>query len=270
MLKSHWNDYAKHWEGQSTPLRPSNSDLRSYQTAFHQAVSRGGYKSLLILGVTPEIHNLSISMGLATRALDQSLSMIKSVWPGPTGSATQGDWQTISDVVQDSSLIVCDGGLHLLDFEQQTTLIQRFKRKPLAGSTAIFRLFLPSDSRVSSSDVFHAFEKREIPNVNYLKVALWHATDIQHRGKTQIRDVWDAIHQHSGGNVTEYLMTFGQSRAAAESLLVYRDSSVAYCFQTIDAVCNLFAEQANFKVISSLIPSYEEGHRFPVVSFCYD
>jgi hypothetical protein len=270
MLESHWGSYAQSWDGQSLPLRPCDDDLLNYQSAVGSAMARATYRRFMILGVTPELYRLGLSRGLKVCAMDRSESMIRSVWPGSPELAIQDDWQSIGRLVRDPSIIVCDGGLHLLDFEQQETLARCFQSQALKASTIILRLFLPVAPRQSSAAILDRFEQGEIPTVSLLKINLWHALDIQENDTTKVRDVWACVHQRSGGDALAYLTLHGQSESAARSFMVYQESSAMYYFQSLQSIQNLFSAHAGFTCERPRFPAYQHGSGFPVVSFFHD
>lgn len=252
------------------PLRPFDEDLLNYQSAVGSAISRAGYRQLMILGVTPELYQLGVSNALKVRAIDRSESMIQSVWPGSSESAIQDDWQSIARFVQDPSILVCDGGLHLLDCEQQERFAQCFQSEALKTSTIILRLFLPLAPRQVSAAILDQFERGEIPTVSLLKVNLWHALDIQENGTTKMRDVWACVHQRSDGDTLAYLTLHGQSESAAQSFMVYQESSAVYYFKSLQSIQHLFSAHAGFTCERPRFPRYQHGPSFPVVSFFHD
>jgi hypothetical protein len=270
MLKTHWDQYAESWGGQSLPLRPSREDLKNYEEAIRVANAEQVYNNLLVLGATPEIYHLGASMGFAPRCIDHSKSMIDSIWPGPPDSAIHGDWREIDRSVGERVIVACDGGLHLLNFDSQMRFMRCFRSGALSLSTLVLRLFLPPKQRQSTNDILEDFETRKLASISYLKVALWHSLDIQNAGVTRIRDVWEAVHQRSRGDVIGYLTSLGQSKIAVDSFLVYRDSPSSYYFHSMDRIHNMIHDSTGFKLKKVLAPKYPKGDCFPVVIYAHD
>ena len=266
-MMNFWEIYSSHWHGQSTPLRPTSLDLNLYEQFFNEAILNQSHHNLLILGVTPELYKLGKALKLYVRGYDESKAMIQTVWPGPPQDVVTENWLDIAKVLKDKSIVVCDGGFHLLKFEEQHNFIQTLQSESLIQSCFIFRFFLPVINKFNSSQILKKFEQKEIPTINYLKFHLWNAEDINKNNTIQLKNVWDTVMQRADGDVVKYFKKYGFSDEEILTFKLYEDNSTIYYFRTIDEINSLFLDTRNFRKAKIAYPSYPEGQYFPIIYY---
>src|SRR5262245_19607035 len=96
---THWNHYSARWQLVGAPLRPGPEDISYLSESVARLLERRPGDRALLLGVTPEIAELSWSPALPLLAVDKSLGMVKAVWPGdtPQRRAMVGDWLELDE-----------------------------------------------------------------------------------------------------------------------------------------------------------------------------
>jgi len=263
-----WGIYAQSWHGQSVPLRPGPDDIGNYKAALHTITDTAVLKHAIILGVTPELHELLKNSEFCVKSIDSNRQMIERVWPGSIDTAICNDWIKIDELGIVFDLCVCDGGFHLLDFRNQASLAEKLGSMTSKGSAVVFRLFLPPESHQTiSTTILDSLENGQIQDLNYLKVNLWHAADLNSGGKVVLTDIWKALLKRSGNDVPAYLSSLGFSLPEIEAVCIYENNNAAYYFSSLQSVEEMFSVRAGLELTSVKYPNYVQGEQFPVITF---
>jgi len=131
-----WEGLARHWNLLGSPLRPSAEDLQRYRTAWLDSLPHGipdRRIDILLLGVTPEIAQFPWAPASSLTAIDSSDGMVASVWPGdgPSRRAILGDWLRTPFSDASFDLVLCDGGLAVLNGLDRIAALSREMRRVL-------------------------------------------------------------------------------------------------------------------------------------------
>ena len=99
--------------------------------------------------------------------------MISHIWPGPAAHVIQADWRELPLADASLDVVVCDGGLHLLDYPQGQSQLARTLARAIApdGLFAV-RLFVPPPQPETEAEVLAALLAGRIPDLNCLKLRL--------------------------------------------------------------------------------------------------
>lgn len=258
----YWREMARRWEKVGAPLRPSGPDLAAYQAVVD--ADRG--RSVVMLGVTPEIYHLKWPPGTDIVALDHTIGMIDSVWAGPRGRALCADWRRMSLAPASRALAVCDGGLHLLSVpDGQAALVQNLARVLSPGGIFALRCFVPPLEPEPATAVIDELHAGKVANVNLLKLRLAMALQQDPRHGVELGRVWGALF---GGGVDPVKLAgrAGWHPGEMSALDSYRDCPTRYHFVTLTEVEELFCrDPGGFEMVSVITPSYDLGERCPVV-----
>jgi hypothetical protein len=154
-----WGAVAERWALLGPPLRPDAEDVANFQRAVDEVAGWMPVRRAVILGVTPELWALRWPAGTEVRAVDRSPEMIAGVWPGDPCDVIVGDW-TVRHFGEGSvQVVLCDGGLQLLDYpDGQAGLFAVLKEVIPRGGRAVFRLFQPPEERLSPDEVLSRLE----------------------------------------------------------------------------------------------------------------
>lgn len=81
-----WPKHSTNWDKIGVPFRPSQSDIDNFKAIV-------GDVPILLMGVTPEIHNAFTTI----TAIDRDPKMISNVWPGDTETKTalNAQWESV-------------------------------------------------------------------------------------------------------------------------------------------------------------------------------
>lgn len=261
-IPSHWPDIARRWEAVGAPLRPSAPDLAAYEAAGR---ARPGDR-LLMLGVTPEIYHLPWPSGADILAVDHTMTMIDSVWPGPRSAAVCADWTAMSLAQGSRHLALCDGGLHLLTHPHgQAALVRNLARVLVPGGIFALRLFVPPSCPETAAEVISDTVAGKVASVNVLKLRLAMALQDNPSDGVQLAGVWAALFG-GGMDPADLALSTGWDPADLSTLDSYRDCAALYHFVTLGQVEQLFCtDPGGFEMVSVTTQSYELGERCPTV-----
>lgn len=158
----HWQTFAERWNRLGSPLRPCAEDVENFSSALGDTP---GY--CLLLGVTPELANLSAHIS----ALDNSADMIRALWPQDK-PVILGDWLAMPFEPCSFDNVIGDGCPVLLSWPlQYQKLFAQVGRVLKPGGKLLLRVFVGAETAESTEQVcsdalagrmksFHAFKWR--------------------------------------------------------------------------------------------------------------
>lgn len=124
-----WAAVAKQWGQVGQPLRPSPQDIAVVSEIVSSWANLHGTPRAMILGVTPELYNMSWPVGSEIIAVDHTQAMIDVVWPGPRDAAKCAEWTNMPLPDKSRDIAVCDGGVILLKYpEEHRQLVDELSR----------------------------------------------------------------------------------------------------------------------------------------------
>lgn len=262
----HWPDMSKVWEQIGQPLRPTQQDLDFLSEEIKLWADKNGIPRALILGVTPELYHLPWPNETDLMAVDHTQEMIDTIWPGSKDSAICADWPNMPIESNSRDIVMCDGGLHLLDYpDGQIQLIKTLQRVIAPGGLCIFRLFALPKHRETVEQVLDDLFNSNIPNLNILKLRLGMALQTSKTEGVVLENVWETLHQAA----PDFERLANKIHWPLEHLLAinaYKNSPSRYYFLKTDEVKDLFDER--FSVKNVHVPDYDLGERCPTVVFC--
>lgn len=268
-----WPQVARNWRNIGAPLRPGAEDV----TFFAQVIAdwsddhpdrapRG-----LILGVTPELHDLPWADRAQLHAADRTVEMIEHVWPGRRDLALHCDWRAIPLPRGSVDIGMCDGGLHLLAApDAQQALAQELADLVTPGGRVAFRLFLPPTVPETADDVLEDLLAGRIRDLNCLKLRLGPALTPSPEEGVALRDVWACLHDLAGAGEWRGLAArLGWAEDHLAAIDSYRDSLARYHFVDQDRALALFTSGTDhaFELVRIVRADYAMGQSCPTVVF---
>ena len=234
-MSNHWDTYDQHWQRIAAPLRPTPEMVQIFERVLQPAG-----RLVLLLGVTPELRNLSTRM----LAVDASAAMIAGVWPGNEGSrkALLGDWLDLPVGATSIDRIAGDGCLSALDTSRaRRKLLAEVARVMKPGGTAAIRLFAGPEKFEDLKTIRDAALERSIGNFHALKwrVAMAGATKDADRS-IPVQRILDTIDDLFPDRDALSAVT-GWSRDSIDTVEVYRGSDMSYSFASTE----MLAEEAS-------------------------
>lgn len=255
-----WPKAAKFWPMIGEPLRPNTKDIEAVITAVSQWP--GSAPRVLILGVTPEYYHLKWPEGSSLQAVDRTPEMIEYVWPGTAEQAALADWRELPFPDSSFDIVLCDGGLHLLDYPAgQKAMIAELHRTLAPGGLAVFRLFTPAAIQEHPDHVLDELEAGEIRDLNCLKLRLGHALQTDAESGVALAEVWQTLRNRCG-DWPSLAARLNWPLAALEAIDAYHENPARYHFVSQDEARILF-ESGGFTPVSSTVSDYPMGNQCP-------
>jgi SAM-dependent methyltransferase len=277
-LVGHWQSAAWQWQQVGPPLRPQAADVEIFTRIIHRHVEarRHGESHplrALILGVTPEIYRLTWPRGTELKAVDHALAMIDEVWPGSREDAICAEWTALPLESESRDVVVCDGGLHLLQYpDQQSALATELSRVIAPGGLFILRLFVPPQRHSPyhgelTDHVLDQLLAGQIADLNVLKFRLWMT---QHRGAAEgvaVRNIWRVVHERAA-DLDALALQIDWKPEHLRALQVYRDSPNRYHLVTSEEAAAVFCQGGRgFAPCELITPKYPLGDQCPILVF---
>lgn len=271
MNEGQWPMVARTWQQIGPPLRPSEEDVGFFGAALSAWCAGAGPVSPrgLILGVTPELYRLSWPPGSQLKAADRTPEMIEYVWPGPASDVLRTDWRQLNGPPRSFDIVLCDGGLHLLDYpDGQADLCRRLARLVAPDGLVALRLFVPPSEPETPEQVLAALLAGAIPDLNCLKLRLGMALQASPRAGAALKQVWRTL-RGEAPDWSGLAAQLGWSTAQLAVIDAYRDASACYHFVSVAEVQRQFCEDTGgaFELLRLDTPSYAMGSQCPTLVF---
>lgn len=229
---SHWQKYPSRWNTLTAPLRPDGDVV-----AAIARLAAANRERVLLLGVTPELARV---FDVVT-AVDKNPAMVRDVWPGDSADkqALVGDWLDIALAPGSFAAVVGDGSLNVIRYpEEPRRVLARAMAFLKPGGRFVCRLFERPQSPFTREHLvaitsgpspvnFHAFKWMLAMHLAGSEGTTVHVTRILEAFETLFPDR-DALARRTGW-----------AREAIDTIDVYRNSPIVYCFpnrQEFDAV----------------------------------
>jgi SAM-dependent methyltransferase len=247
---SHWTKHALQWSYIKSPLRPCAEDVALFNEVFNahlDSYENNQEKTILLLGVTQELASHAWSTPLHLIGIDNTLAMIKNVWPSQitTRQVLCGDWLNLPFSKASIDIVMGDGGLTLLPFPRgYKTLAAEIKRVLKPDGLFCIRLFMRPLKTEQIQEVFTALHNKNIGNFHVFKWRL--AMALQGEDATTgvcISGVWEAL-QREFNDASQISTITGWPIEEIDTIKVYKGSDAVYTFpsgaEVIDALANEF------------------------------
>jgi SAM-dependent methyltransferase len=262
----HWNAHAARWSLIGEPLRPGPTDLAAIARSVQQHLGDEPPQAALLLGVTPEIAQMSWPTSMQLVAVDQSEGMVRAVWPGDTAQrrASVGDWLTFQAETP-FDLVLGDGVFSLFEYPAgYARLASALARLTRPGGLLNLRLFCRPEPHESLEQVFAALACGTIGNFHIFKWRLAMAVQGDATRGARLGDIWQAF-RDGAGSVASLAAQSGWPEPVVGTIDGYRDVNDRYSYSTEREVIELLA--SDFELVETWRPTYELGERCPHLSF---
>lgn len=268
-----WPRVALNWRLIGAPLRPVAQDVAFYAQVIDdwQTDHPGRAPRGLILGVTPELHDLDWPDRRLLFAADRTVEMIDYVWPGDRHRALLCDWLAIPMARSSVDIAMCDGGLHLLSApDAQEALARALADLVASGGLLAFRLFLPPTTPETADAVLDDLLAGRIRDLNCLKLRLGPALMPSAEEGVALRDVWTCLRVLAGeGGWSALAARLGWEEDHLAAINGYRDAPARYHFVDLERAIAVFTSMTGgaFRVARIHYADYVMGQSCPTVVF---
>jgi SAM-dependent methyltransferase len=254
------------WKQLASPLRPSAEDQELYWSFIGDWIGNYDCPRILILGVTPELYQLPWPARHEIRAMDRARGMIEQVWPGPRGAVLEADWREMPLPNESCDVVLCDGGLLLLDAAGERELIDRLHAVLAPGGRCVFRLFVLPEMTESTAAVMDDLLASRIANLNLLKLRLGSALQKSPNEGLAVYDMWKMLREVEP-DWNRLAARLGWPVEQLRAIDAYRESPARYRYNTQAATEAAFCEDDRFTFLGSRVGKYPLAERCPVVAF---
>jgi hypothetical protein len=261
----HWDAYAARWQLIGPPLRPCPTDIEYLAGSVARLCAHP--KSVLLLGVTPEIAEMAWGAGCQLVAVDKSEGMVRGVWPGdtPNRRALVADWFSLAVPEAPFDVVVGDGVFSLLAFpEGYAQFAGALGALVKPGGLLSLRLFCRPEASESVDQVIAATAAGAIGNFNIFKWRLAMALQGEATRGVRLADIYRTFVERTGG-VAALASRTGWPAAIIGSIEGYRDIEDRYSYSSEREVADCLAD--GFDLVETWRPGYELGERCPHLSF---
>ena len=263
----HWERFSRNYYLNVPPIRPSSEDLAYCWGIANEWIQKRGAPRVLLLGVTPGLYHLPWPEGTDLLAVDHTQAMIDAVWPGPKEAALCADWLSMDLPEASRDIVLCDGGLHLLDYPTgQRALIRLLHRVLSEEGLCIFRLFALPSQRETPDVVIRDLLDGKISNLSVLKLRLFMSMQEDAENGVELGDVYDALIK-AAPDLEALAVKIGWSKEHMLVINNYRGLKSVFHLLTLEQTIDLFCgDPGGFRVLKVLIPTYEPVRRCPTVA----
>ncbi len=240
------------------PLRPNSDVVEAYR-----ALTRGCAEPMLLLGVTPELADLSAKLS----AVDRTQAMLDCVWPGdtPQRRALLGDWLNLRMPAASFASVICDGGALALPYPGLATkLLREVANVLIPGGRFVSRAFCSPDEGETLAAVRSAFERGELANFHALKWRVAMAIGFERGGpNVPVSEIRDTVEQWFPDRAALAAET-GWPRDEIDTIDSYAGSAVIYGFAMRRQILDIVPEEfCNARFVDA--GSYPLAERCPLL-----
>jgi|SRR5689334_19246973 len=265
---SHWNKHAQHWRYVRAPLRPCAEDMALFGQVLAECFPTQTMLDALMLGVTPELASARWAPSLNLIAVDNTLAMIQSVWPGNDArrAVVCGNWLRLPMADASRSVTMIDGGRPAISFpDSHRKLALELRRILKPGGVFMARIFARPLDTESVDDVLSAVQARQIRSFAVFKWRLAMAIqgDDAEKG-VRLDDAWRTCDKHFGDRARLADLT-GWPINEISTIDAYRGSLASYHFPSVREMIDVFED--GFECADEKRASYELAERCPVLVF---
>lgn len=222
-----------------------------------------------ILGVTPEIVNMNWAGITEVTAFDNSPEMIRHLFIPPRhlhATAICANWLSLPLREASCNVVAGDGSFVLLSFPgEYRQLGEELARILAPGGILVIRLFgLPGDEDHVEM-LFDDLWAGRISSFNVFKWRLLMALQESPETGICVGEAWKVWNAHvpSPEKLAAYL---GWQLPVIRMIDKYRDDAATrYTYPRVDDLCRILAP--DFYLTDRIVPSYEDGERYPTLCF---
>lgn len=266
-----WDNVSVLWDLIGSPLRPCGQDVDLIAASVSKLIgSHAGPLKILVLGVTPEFAELPIAQNCQTYAIDRSINMIRWVWPGEKSNAICGGWHSLPWDDDTFDLVVCDGGLQLIDYPLGIKdVVLQIERVLKSKGIFVCRLFCPPLHPETPGQVISSLLSGEINNANELKLRIWPSLQQSSEQGVVLNDVWNYLKEQLG-SWQDLARTLGWSLDRIKVLDLYQGNYAKMHFIHSNDMVELILKSASRLCIRDIVNgAYNLSERCPILIFQY-
>ncbi len=262
----HWDNQARQWALVGEPLKPSQAELQnSYSWIHEHAQLQNDYLTALVLGVTPEIINLSWPAQTRLIAVDYNETMIKSVLPKKTATLAPigllANWLQLPLPSSSVDIVIGDGCYSQVRWKDYEALTQEIRRVLKPNGIFIIRFFTKPENIDPVESIYRDVFSGEIASFHAFKFRLAIALQSDPRQGVCLKDIWSTWDSSFKQEVLQNMQKLKWNLETISTIDIYRLSNTIYTFPTQIEIRSIFSKHLLEKELH--IPCYYFGQCYP-------
>lgn len=222
-----------------------------------------------VLGVTPEIVNMHWHAITRVTAFDNSPEMIRHLFTPhqcQNVSAVCANWLSLPLHDASCGIVLGDGSFVLLSFPGEYRLLGRELARVLQpGGILVIRVFVLPPEREQVEALFDELWSGSVRNFNAFKWRLLMALQESPEAAVCVGEAWKAWHARVP-SPEKLAAALGWQLPEINMIDKYRgDVTTCYSYPRVEDLCETLAP--HFCLTDHIIPSYEDGERYPTLCF---
>ena len=242
------------------PLRPSSEDVRYMEetVAAWAAGQTGTCLHALLLGVTPDIADMSWPAPTMLVGIDSALPMTQAVWPGNLPHkrwAVCGSWQALPLAAPACGVVLGDGAINCVRYPMGSRdVVAEAWRVLRDDGILVLRSYVQPATQEHPTDVVASIFKQPDPSFHHFKLRLLMATQPSTEQGVAVGDVYRFWAKQRLSPEAVEAQT-GWEHTAIETIEMYRETNTVHTFPNQVELEMLLLEF--FEVISVATPYLE-------------
>ena len=262
---AYWDSLAESYRSLGSPFRPISEDVRIYEKAVADWAAerpRGAVQGL-VLGSTPALAGLGWPTGTQLISVDNSFSMVRSVWPAADRRpGICGSWTDLPLRDHSIDVAVGDGSLNCVRHPEPVETVCRSLSRALSpDGLFLLRTYVRPEEPESVEQVFEDMFRGAIPSLTHFKLRLFLAMPQDRRSGAALEDFYELWLEHVIDPACIAQAT-GWPLEDIQTLSAYRQSSTVHTFPTLAEFRGLL--HRHFDECAIVTPNYLLGEHCPI------
>ncbi len=260
---TYWSSLAHAYAALGPPLRPSSADIAYMEGAVAERAARHPAKRTraVLLGVTPQIAGMRWPRGASLVAADNSLPMVRTVWPGDVPRrrvVVCADWAALPVPEAFCDVVIGDGSFSCLRYPHGFLALAAEARRILREDGALMvRCYIQPAARERPEDVLAELMGGAIPSFHWFKLRLLMA--LQESAERGV--AVDAVYRFWAGQRIDEAALIARTGWDAESvrmMQLYRGKDTVHSFPTLAELRRVLEEFFEEAALSTRAETVQE------------
>jgi hypothetical protein len=262
----YWDNFARIYEALASPLIPTREDLGFMEEAIDGWACKHPRARLnaLLLGATPGIAGIQWPEGSLLTAIDRSMEIATSIWPGNTPGRRWmacGDWLDLPLRRASCSVVIGDCGINCLRYPDGFRRLAASVRHVLSDDGIfVMRAFVQPDQQEDPEAVFA--DRFQCANFHHFKLRLMMAMQRSVEQGIPVNEVYRFWTNQRVDKESLSVHT-GWDRREIETIELHNGPNTVHTFPTLQEMSSVL--DGFFGEISTSVPSYPGGDRCPTL-----
>jgi SAM-dependent methyltransferase len=262
-MPDYWSGLARAYAALGPPLRPDDADIAHMESAVAGWAARhpGRRIHALLLGVTPRIAEMEWPPGTSLFAADNSLPMVRMVWPGNVPRARMAlcaDWCALPLRESTCDVVIGDGSFSCLRYPHGFRALAGQARRVLRDDgMLILRAYVQPVEQERADNVLADLRRGAIASFHWFKFRLLMAL----QQSTSQGIAVDAVYRYWASQSIDEAALIAQTGWEAEAVRMmdlYRGKDTIHSFSTMAELQSVLAEHFAESAISAPPRAIEE------------